>query len=118
VEVWLQKRVLIVGSSPELGAQLSQVLTAADLEVFAAADSVGGLFQFGLVRPHLVILDCEELETLQRFRALSCVPIIFLAPDDWWTGAESLHHGADFFVTKPLRLGEFGAKVRAALRRT
>ena len=82
--------------------------------MYTAADSVGGLFQFGLVRPHLVILDVDEWETLDRLRALSSVPIIALTPDN--SSAESLNHGADFFVVKPPSLGELGAKVRASLR--
>lgn len=97
--------------------QLSRALAGEGLRVYTAADSVGGLFQFGLVRPHLVILDTGEWETLHRLRALSSVPIIALTPNDRRTGAESLCHGADFFVNKPPSLGELGAKVRASLRR-
>lgn len=85
------------------------------MRVYTAADSVGGLFQFGLVCPHLVILDTEEWETLDRMRAISSVPIIALTADH--ARAESLHHGADFFVVKPPSLDELEAKVRASLRR-
>lgn len=117
MEVGLEKRILIVGGSPDVREQLSQALAGRGLCIYTAADSVGGLFQFGLVCPHLVILDIDEWETLQRLRALSSVPIIALTPDDWRLGTESLQRGADFFVPKPPSLGELGAKVRASLRR-
>jgi len=111
----LEKRILIVGGSPDTREQVSQALVRGGLRVYTAADSVGGLFQFGLVRPHVVILDTDEWETMERMRALSSVPIIALTAGD--ASAESLNHGADFFVVKPPSLGELRAKVQASLRR-
>lgn len=116
-EVGLEKRILIVGGSPDQQEQLRLALAGRGRRVYIAADNAGGLFQFGLVRPHLVILDIDEWETLERLRSLSSVPIIALTAGEVQRGAESLHHGADFFVNKPPSLGELGAKVRASLRR-
>ena len=111
----MEKRILIVGGSADTREQVTRALLRGGMRVYTAADSVGGLFQFGLVRPHLVILDTDEWETMERMRALSSVPIIALTAGE--ASAESLDHGADFFVVKPPNLGELRAKVRASLRR-
>jgi DNA-binding response OmpR family regulator len=113
----LQKKVLIVGKNQDTREILVRALSGEDLQVFAAADGVSGLFQFGLVQPQVVILDVDGWETLQRLRSVSNVPIIALTANDWESGVESLNRGADYFVTKPLNVREVAAKVQASLRR-
>jgi len=77
---------------------------------------VAGLFQLGLRQPHLVILDVNGWETLQRIRALSDIPIIALVEDRPEARIECLDRGADYFLVKPPSMGELDARVRALLR--
>jgi DNA-binding response OmpR family regulator len=111
----LEKRVLVIGKNPFVGDFLNHAFSGKRLRVFTAGDGVEGLFQFGVVQPHIVILDVEESDTLQRLRSLSAVPIIVLA--DERSGPESINLGADFYVTRPPNLRELSAKVRASFRR-
>ena len=111
----MEKRVLIIGNNPAVSASLNRTFSNGGLRVFTARDGVEGLFQFGVVQPHVVILDVEESDTLCRLRSLSAVPIIVLANEE--SGLESINLGADFFVSKPPNLRELSAKVRATFRR-
>jgi DNA-binding response OmpR family regulator len=111
----LDKRVLIIGNNPAVGDSLNHAFSSGGLRVFTASDGIEGLFQFGVVQPHIVILDVEESDTLRRLRSLSAVPIIVLADEE--SGLESINLGADFFVAKPPNLRELSAKVRATFRR-
>lgn len=114
----MEKKILIVVRDRETRELLAQRLTHRAFLVAAASDGVGGLFQFGLVQPDLVVLDADGWETLRRLRALSDVPIIVLIEDDPDSRIESLDQGADYFVTRPPSLQELEAKVRALFRRT
>ena len=82
-----------------------------------ASDGVGGLFQLGLRQPHLIVLDVNGWETLQRIRALSDTPIIVLIEDSPEARIESLDRGADYFLVKPPSVSELDARVRVLLRR-
>jgi DNA-binding response OmpR family regulator len=112
----VEKRILIVMCESETREFLAQAFADHGFRPFTASDGVGGLFQFGLSQPHLVVLDVNGWETLQRIRALSNVPIIALIEDNAKDRVESLNRGADYFVTKPLSVQELQAKVRALLR--
>jgi two-component system KDP operon response regulator KdpE len=112
----VEKRILIVMREPETRELLAQNFSDHGFRPFTAPDGVGGLFQFGLTQPHLVVLDVNGWETLQRIRALSNVPIIALIEDNSRDRIESLNRGADYFVTKPPSVQELQAKVRALLR--
>ena len=85
--------------------------------MITASDGVGGLFQLGLRQPHLVVLDVNGWETLQRIRTLSDIPIIALVEDRPEARVESLDRGADYFLVKPPSLGELDARARALLRK-
>jgi two-component system KDP operon response regulator KdpE len=59
------------------------------------------------------------LKLCKRLREISSVPIIILSvKGDEPTKIEALDAGADDYVTKPFAMGEFVARVRAALRRS
>lgn len=111
----MEKRILVVGNNVSVRDSLRQTLSGGEMRVFTASDGVEGLFQFGLVQPHIVILDTGESDTLRRLRALSAVPIIVLT--DEMSGPESIDLGADFFLTRPPNLRELSAMVRATCRR-
>ena len=112
----MEKRILIVMAEPQTREFLARVFVDAGFRPYTAPDSVGGLFQFGLIQPHLVVLEVNGWETLKRIRALSNVPLIALIEDTTQDRIESLNRGADYFVTKPLSVQELQAKVRALLR--
>jgi DNA-binding response OmpR family regulator len=112
----VEKRILIVMAELETREFLARVFMDLGFRPSTAPDSVGGLFQFGLTQPHLVVLEVNGWETLQRIRALSNVPLIALVEDNTKDRIESLNRGADYFVTKPLSVQELQAKVRALLR--
>ena len=112
----MEKRILIVTNEPETRAFLAQAFVDHGFRPFTASDGVGGLFQFGLTQPHLVVLEVNGWETLQRIRVLSNVPVIALVEDNTKDGVESLNRGADYFVTKPPGLQELQAKVRVLMR--
>ena len=74
--------------------------------------------------PDLVLLDlvmpnCNGLEITRLIRLISSVPIIVLSVrNEITTKLTALDLGADDYVTKPFRLDELLARVRAVLRRT
>ena len=112
----MEKRILIVVRDPQMRDCLARNLTDRGFQATTAGDGIGGLFQLGLARPDLVVLDLNGWETLQRMRALSSVPIIVLIDDEPGARVESLNYGADYFVIKPPSLPELEAKVRALFR--
>lgn len=74
--------------------------------------------------PDLVILDIlmpetDGLEVTKRIRQISPVPILILSVRDETTAKlAALDLGADDYLTKPFRVEELLARVRAILRRT
>jgi len=112
----VEKRILIVVRDPDTRDCLARKFVDRGFQATLAGDGIGGLFQLGLARPDLVVLDLTGWETLRRMRAMSNVPIIVLIDDEPGARAESLNQGADYFVVKPPSLPELEAKVRALFR--
>jgi two-component system response regulator RegX3 len=91
--------------------------------VSVARDGVEALDLFDSVRPDLVLLDVmlpklSGIDVCREIRSKSRVPIIMVTAK----GAEidtvvGLEVGADDYVTKPYRLRELVARMRAVLRR-
>jgi len=92
--------------------------------VKVARDGVEGLEQFDQVRPDLVLLDVwlprmSGIDVCRQIRARSQVPIIMVtAKSSEIDTVVGLEVGADDYVTKPYRLRELVARMRAVLRRT
>ena len=102
---------------------LSGALSDDGFRVSTAADGRSALLQFGMSWPDLVILDIalpnrDGVETLQRLRELSNVPIVVLAGVDEAANIDCLYQGADSYVVRPFSLRELEARVRALLRRS
>jgi len=115
--------ILIVEDDQTLRETIALNLRAEGYDALLAGDGESGLQQAREHRPDLVILDVmlPELDGLTVCRVLrkeSQVPIILLTARgmeaDKIIGLES---GADDYIVKPFSLGEFMARVRAALRR-
>jgi two-component system response regulator RegX3 len=92
-------------------------------QVRVARDGVEALELFDLVQPDLVLLDVmlprlSGLDVCRRLRARSRVPIIMVtAKASEIDTVVGLEVGADDYVSKPYRLRELVARIRAALRR-
>jgi two-component system, OmpR family, response regulator RegX3 len=91
--------------------------------VQVARDGVEALELFDLVRPDLVLLDVmlprvSGIDVCRQLRARSEVPIIMVtAKSSEIDTVVGLEVGADDYVSKPYRLRELVARIRAALRR-
>jgi two-component system response regulator RegX3 len=91
--------------------------------VRTAADGVEGLRMFDAVQPDLVLLDVmlpklSGLDVCREIRSRSEVPIIMVtAKASEIDTVVALEVGADDYVTKPYRLREVVARIRAVLRR-
>jgi two-component system KDP operon response regulator KdpE len=119
-----RKRILVVDDEQHITMVMRSGLTKHGYDVRVAAEGEAALELFQLWTPDLVITDLsmpnmDGLEVCRRLRAVSRVPIIVLSvKGDESVKIEALDAGADDYVTKPFAMGEFLARVRAALRRS
>jgi two-component system KDP operon response regulator KdpE len=119
-----RKRILVVDDEQHITMVMRSGLTKHGYDVRVAAEGEAALELFQLWTPDLVITDLsmpnmDGLEVCRRLRAVSTVPIIVLSvKGDESVKIEALDAGADDYVTKPFAMGEFLARVRAALRRS
>lgn len=91
--------------------------------VKVARDGVEGVSMFDQVRPDLILLDVwlprmSGIDVCRELRTRSRVPIIMVtAKSSEIDTVVGLEVGADDYVTKPYRLRELVARMRAVLRR-
>ncbi|MGH9075667.1 MAG: response regulator [Acidimicrobiales bacterium] len=91
--------------------------------VDVATDGPSALERFDAVHPDLVLLDVmlpkmSGIDVCRQIRARSSVPIIMVtARSEEIDTVVGLEVGADDYVTKPYRLRELVARMRAVLRR-
>jgi two-component system OmpR family response regulator len=117
-------RVLVVEDEATLAGQLSAALHEAGYAVDSAADGAQAEFM-GQTEPYdAVILDLGlpgmgGLTVLRRWReAGMTVPVLILtARDSWHEKVQGIDGGADDYVTKPFRVEEVLARLRALVRR-
>jgi two-component system response regulator RegX3 len=115
--------VLVVEDEPSFVEALSIGLRREGFTVAVATDGFEALERFEVVRPDLVLLDVmlprlSGIDVCRQLRKKSQVPIIMVTAK----GSEldtviGLEVGADDYVTKPYRLRELVARMRAVLRR-
>ncbi len=119
----MAERILIVEDDTTLLETLAYNLSQEGYAVLTAADGLNGLEVARTEKPDLVVLDLmlPQLDGLSVCRALRhemSIPIIILTARtgevDRIIGLDS---GADDYIVKPFLLGEFLARIRAALRR-
>jgi DNA-binding response OmpR family regulator len=116
-------KILLVEDDATLRHTLALNLRAEGYQLVEADDGERGLAAGRSEAPDLVVLDVmlprlDGLTVCRLLRRESGVPIILLTA----RGAEAdriigLETGADDYIVKPFSLGEFLARVRAALRR-
>jgi two-component system response regulator RegX3 len=115
--------VLVVEDEDSFVEALTVGLKREGFRVVVARDGSEALDVFDAVRPDLVLLDVmlpkvSGIDVCRELRRRSSVPIIMVTAK----GSEidtvvGLEVGADDYVTKPYRLRELVARMRAVLRR-
>ena len=115
--------VLVVEDEASYVEALTIGLTREGFRVEVAVDGVEALQRFDAVNPDVVLLDVmlpkiSGIDVCRQLRKYSQVPIIMVTAE----GAEiytvvGLEVGADDYVTKPYRIRELVARMRAVMRR-
>lgn len=115
--------LLVVEDDPTINQALTDRLVAEGFTVARAFDGPGALTAYEQHQPDLVLLDVmlpgfDGLEVCRRIHAQRPVPVLMLtARVDETDILVGLGVGADDYLTKPFRMREVVARVRALLRR-
>ncbi len=114
--------VLVVDGNARGWSFLDRSLAAAGYRVDRAADGPQALAAFDTDAPDVVLLDMavpgmDSLEFTRRLRARSGVPIVLLSARDTMDDrVAGLDAGADEYMTKPVKVDELLARLRALFR--
>ena len=115
--------VLVVEDDPTINQTVTDRLVSEGFSVVQAFDGPGAVAAHGERHIDLVVLDVmlpgfDGLEVCRRIQAERPVPVLMLtARDDETDVLVGLGVGADDYLTKPFRMREVVARVRALLRR-
>jgi two-component system response regulator RegX3 len=116
--------ILVVDDEESYRDALTVALEREGFRVEVAADGQEALDQFEATHPSLILLDVmlpriSGVDVCRELRSRSRVPIIMVtARSNEIDAVVGLEVGADDYVSKPFRLRELIARVRAALRRS
>jgi len=116
--------ILVVDDEQSYRDALAVALEREGFRVELAADGVEAIERFDATHPSLVLLDVmlprvSGVDVCREIRTRSQVPIIMVTARNAEIDAVvGLEVGADDYVTKPFRLRELIARVRAAMRRS
>lgn len=116
-------RVLVVEDEESFLDALRVGLSREGFAIDVARDGQEALERFEAVEPDLILLDVmlpkiSGIDVCRRIRNTSNVPIIMVtAKGEEIDSVVGLEVGADDYVTKPYRLRELVARMRALLRR-
>ncbi len=118
-------RILIVEDEPRIAADLKQGLERAGYVTEIVTDGEAAWFHAEVESYDAMVLDLglprlDGLGVLRRLRAADIrLPVLILtARDGWRERVEGIDAGADDYLTKPFRMEELVARLRAILRRT
>jgi two-component system response regulator RegX3 len=115
--------ILVVDDEQSYRDALSVALEREGFRVETAADGPEAIAKADATRPALILLDImlpqmSGVDVCRELRTRSQVPIIMVtARNSEIDAVVGLEVGADDYITKPFRLRELVARVRAALRR-
>lgn len=118
-----QPTVLLVEDEESYVEALMVGLRREGFRIAVARDGVAALQEFESQRPDVVLLDVmlprmSGLDVCRHIRTKSSVPIIMLtAKTSEIDTVVGLEVGADDYISKPFRLRELVARIRAVLRR-
>ena len=116
-------RILVVEDEVDLNDLITRQLRQDGHEVYQAYDGIAGLNLAGAIEPDLLILDwmlpkLDGLAVARKVRERQITPILMLTARSEETDIVlGLEVGADDYLTKPFRMRELQARVRAMLRR-
>ena len=116
-------QLLVIDDEPKIRQVVCAALAAEGVRCLQASTAAEGIARAASDRPDLIVLDLglpdrDGLEVCREIRRWSHAPIVVLsARHDEREKAALLDAGADDYVTKPFGVVEFGARVRAQLRR-
>ena len=115
--------ILVVDDHAQITLLLEQYLTGQGFTVATARNGQEALAQVAAQAPALILLDVmmpgmDGFEFMRNLRATHDVPVIFLtARQEELDLLMGFNLGADDYLTKPFRMSELVARVRAILRR-
>jgi DNA-binding response OmpR family regulator len=120
----LRERILVVEDDAVIGSELLKALSASGYDVSLATTGQAALADAETKAPDLVLLDLglpdiEGVELCRRLRGIlpQTVIVVLTARTEEFEVVVSLDAGADDYLTKPFRLTELVARLRAHLRR-
>ncbi len=115
--------VLVVEDEESFVDALTVGLRREGFLVVVARDGVEAMTQFDKFKPDVVLLDvmlpkASGIDVCRQIRAKSRVPVIMVsAKTSEIDTVVALEVGADDYITKPYRLRELVARIRAVMRR-
>ena len=116
-------RILLIEDDERIGSTLERALGSSGYEVAWFRTGLEGVHDAGVEPPDLVLLDLglpdiDGLDACRRIHgALPSVPVMMLtARDEELDVVVGLDAGAIDYVTKPFKLAELLARIRAQLR--
>ncbi len=116
-------RILIVEDDTAMVFGLKFALEKENFEVFSAGSAKQAIKLFEEILPSLVLLDLglpdlSGFEVCKFIKQKGDVPIVFLtAVDEEKEIVNAFEMGANDYVTKPFRVGELMARIKAILKR-
>lgn len=119
----MAQTILVVDDQSSVRQLLQEYLTEQGYRVVTAPDGQTAIYTARHEQPDLILLDVmmpkmDGYQFLRQFRQERRTPIIIITAREEETDAVlSLDLGADDVVTKPFRMRELVARVRAVLRR-
>jgi two-component system, OmpR family, response regulator RegX3 len=118
-----QPTVLVVEDEESFIEALNLGLKREGFRVYVSRDGSDALVQFDRINPDLVLLDVmlpsmSGIDVCRQIRSKSSVPIIMVtARTSEIDTVVGLEVGADDYISKPYRIRELVARMRAVLRR-
>ena len=119
-----RQKILVVEDEESFAEALSIGLVREGFDVVVVTDGAAAVEQWEAIDPDLILLDVmlpkiSGVDVCRAIRATSQVPIVMVtAKSSEIDTVVGLEVGADDYVSKPYRLRELVARMRAVLRRT
>ena len=117
------EKILVVDDAEDIRGLLKELLQAAGYQTFEATGGTEAIHviereSLDLVFLDIAMPDISGFQVLRQLRKTSEIPVIMLsARTDTIDKVESFELGADDYITKPFKLAEVIARVKAVLRR-